>query len=187
MTEQIENLFDIFKILCARVLFLTLELIGAIYAQQIGFANAVLFNPFLGHETSPLGSLMIMCATLIVFTTDLHHYIFQGIAESYEILPLQIDSSWQIESFYLGFVKMLAASFQLAVKISSPILVLGTVFYVALGILNRLMPQMPIFFVAQPAQILVGLLVLFLSFNTSMGLFMDKYKDLWVDLAMFSG
>jgi flagellar biosynthetic protein FliR len=173
--------------LCARVLFLALELIGAIYAQQIGFSNAVLFNPFLGHEASPLGVLMMMSATLVVFTTDLHHYIFQGIAESYKILPLLGDSPWQVESFYIGFVKILSASFQLAVKISSPILVLGTVFYVALGILNRLMPQMPIFFVAQPAQILVGLLVLFLSFNTSIGLFMNKYKDMWLDLSMFSG
>ncbi|MBN9565721.1 MAG: flagellar biosynthetic protein FliR [Alphaproteobacteria bacterium] len=173
--------------LCSRVLFLALELIGTIYAQQIGFSNAVLFNPFLGHEASPIGTLMIMSATLVVFTTDLHHYIFEGIAESYKILPLQTEGPWQVESFYLGFVKVLATSFQLAIKISAPILILGTVFYVALGVLNRLMPQMPIFFVAQPAQILVGLLVLFLSFKASMSLFLDKYKDMWLDLSMFSG
>ncbi len=49
-----------------------------------------------------------------------------------------------------------ASAFVIGVQMSAPFIVLGLVFYLGMGILGRMMPQLQVFFVAMPATIMVG-------------------------------
>ena len=49
----------------------------------------------------------------------------------------------------------MADSFTLGIQIAAPFLVIAFVFYVMMGLLARLMPQMQVFFIAIPLQILL--------------------------------
>lgn len=51
-------------------------------------------------------------------------------------------------------------------QLAAPFLVLGLVFYLGLGMLARLMPQLQIFFIAIPAQIYMGFIILGLTLST---------------------
>ncbi|HEX8417379.1 MAG TPA: flagellar biosynthetic protein FliR, partial [Methylobacterium sp.] len=57
-------------------------------------------------------------------------------------------------------------------------------FNFGLGVLSRLMPQMQVFFVAVPASVLIGMVILFGSLGVMMGVFLD---DIGRYLAEYTG
>jgi flagellar biosynthetic protein FliR len=66
-----------------------------------------------------------------------------------------------------------ARGFALAVQIAAPFIAFGILFNLGLGVLSRLMPQMQVFFVATPASILIGMLVLLATLGVMMAVFVD--------------
>ena len=54
-------------------------------------------------------------------------------------------------------IQSTASAFVIGVQMSAPFIVLGLVFYLGMGLLGRMMPQLQVFFVAMPATIWVGL------------------------------
>jgi hypothetical protein len=56
-----------------------------------------------------------------------------------------------------------AHSFALGVQISAPFLVFGLVINLAMGLIARLQPAIQVFFIAQPAQIAIGMAALALT------------------------
>jgi flagellar biosynthetic protein FliR len=67
---------------------------------------------------------------------------------------------------------------------SAPFLVYGLVFTAAMGVLARLMPTLQIFFVAMPAQLLIGIALLAVTLSSLMIWFLDSYER---QLAPFLG
>jgi flagellar biosynthetic protein FliR len=65
-------------------------------------------------------------------------------------------------------IQTIAESFRIGVQIAAPFIVFGLVFQLGLGVLSRLMPQIQIYFIAMPASIALGFLVLFLLIGTIM-------------------
>ena len=61
---------------------------------------------------------------------------------------------------------------------------LGLVFYLGMGILGRMMPQLQVFFVAMPATIWVGLILLALLLTMMMGWYLTHFES---ELAMLRG
>ncbi len=60
---------------------------------------------------------------------------------------------------------------------SAPFLVVGLVFYFGLGLLNKLMPQMQIFFIAMPVNIAIGLFMLMVLITTLMMFYLDHFQE----------
>jgi flagellar biosynthetic protein FliR len=77
-------------------------------------------------------------------------------------------------------MKAVGRGFALAVQISAPFIVFGILFNLGLGVLSRLMPQLQVFFLAMPATILIGMLVLLAVIGVMMGVFIE-------DLGRFLG
>jgi flagellar biosynthetic protein FliR len=71
--------------------------------------------------------------------------------------------------------RAVANAFRLAMEISAPFLVLGIVFFVALGLIARLVPQIQILFVTQPLQILGGLLAFAFVLVAGMHWFLEAF------------
>jgi flagellar biosynthetic protein FliR len=57
-------------------------------------------------------------------------------------------------------VRAVGQCFALALKLASPFLLAAIVWHVVLGLLGRLVPQLQVYFVALPGQLLGGLLLL---------------------------
>ena len=71
--------------------------------------------------------------------------------------------------------RIVAVSFDTAMQIAAPYIVVGLVFYLGLGLLARLMPQVQVFFIAIPLQIILSFLVMMLTFSAAMMWFMDRF------------
>jgi flagellar biosynthetic protein FliR len=54
--------------------------------------------------------------------------------------------------------------------------VLGLVFYLGMGILGRMMPQLQVFFVIMPATIWVGLILFALLLTMMMGWYLTHFE-----------
>jgi flagellar biosynthetic protein FliR len=82
-----------------------------------------------------------------------------------------------VADFADAISRIIANSFEIAIQISAPFLVLGLLFYVVMGIMARLMPQLQIFFVALPVQVMMGLVILSLVLGGAMMVFLEYYSE----------
>ncbi len=73
--------------------------------------------------------------------------------------------------------RFLAGSFEIGLAIAAPFVVVGLVFYLGLGLLNRLMPQVQIFFIAMPLQILLGMVLAALTVSAMMLFWLGRFQD----------
>jgi flagellar biosynthetic protein FliR len=72
----------------------------------------------------------------------------------------------------------------IGVQMSAPFIVLGLVFYLGMGLLARMMPQLQVFFVVMPATIWVGLILVGLLLTMMMGWYLTHFEN---ELAQFRG
>ena len=74
-------------------------------------------------------------------------------------------------------IETVAGAFTLGVQMAAPFLVFGLVLYGAAGVVSRLMPQLQIFFLAMPLNILAGFVLLVLLMGAMMIWFLDVLRD----------
>jgi flagellar biosynthetic protein FliR len=74
-------------------------------------------------------------------------------------------------------IRLVSAAFVLGFQLAAPFLVFGFALYAALGILARLMPQLQVFFIAMPINILFGFVLMALLLGSMMTLFLTFYSS----------
>jgi flagellar biosynthetic protein FliR len=72
--------------------------------------------------------------------------------------------------------RTVAHAFGLGMQIAAPFLVVGLVFYLGLGLINRLMPQMQVFFIAMPLQIALAFFIMALTISAAMLWFLNDFQ-----------
>jgi len=169
-----EGMVGLFIGSVARMLLAALAAGGAILAFSSGLANAMLFNPMLSDQGALPGVFLSVLGLLLIFVTDTHHLMLMALLDGYSIfLPGGI---LLFGDFADVLAQVLAGSFRMGLQIAAPFLMYGLVFNVGMGLLARLMPQMPIFFVALPVQILLGLCTMLITFPAALLWFLNYYQ-----------
>jgi flagellar biosynthetic protein FliR len=150
-----------------------LETAGQVVSIQTGLSNAMIFNPMQATQSSVPSALYSVLGVLLIFLTDMHHLMLRGLLDSYMIFtPGKLPP---IEDLSQTIAHAAAGSFRLALEMAAPFIVLGTVFFVALGLIGRLVPQLQVLFVSQPLQIMGGLLLFGIVIAAGMGWFLDAF------------
>lgn len=165
-----------------RLLMGALQTAGFIIAQTLGLGFAITVDPTGGLQNPSLANFLSMLGITLILAADLHHLALAAIHESYRLLPP--GGFPEIGDVMTLAVKAMSQGFALAVQISAPFIVFGLLFNLGLGVLARLMPQLQVFFLAIPASILGGMLVLLAAVGVMMGVFLD---DLGAFLRQFIG
>jgi flagellar biosynthetic protein FliR len=160
-----EILFGVFIGMVIRFVRSALVTAGAVIAQQVGVGFVTQVDPTQGGQGVILGNLLAMFGIVLVFATDLHHLALAAIHDSYSLFPP--SSTVDFGDFSQSALKIFAKAFALSIQIAAPFLVAGLVFQASIGVLSRLMPALPIFFVALPLQIMAGFLLLAVLFATT--------------------
>jgi flagellar biosynthetic protein FliR len=65
----------------------------------------------------------------------------------------------------------------LGVKLAAPVVVVNFIINCSLGILNRLVPQIQVFFISMPLTMLVGIFVLVLTIASMLILFTEEIEN----------
>ncbi|HUO88251.1 MAG TPA: flagellar biosynthetic protein FliR [Rhizomicrobium sp.] len=158
----------------SRIIMGSLQTAGMLIATQTGLAYAQTIDPTQHDQGAAIGNFFSLLGAVLIFSTDLHHLAIGAISGSYRMLPP--GASLPTGDMAELTVRLVSASFLLGFQLAAPFLVFGFALYAALGILARLMPQLQVFFVAVPINIMFGFVVLALLLGSMMTLFLNFYS-----------
>jgi flagellar biosynthesis protein FliR len=157
---------------CVRMLMASLQTAGVIVAQTMGLGFAMTVDPTGGLQNPSIGNLLTMLGITLILTSDLHHVSIAAMHESYRMLPP--GGLPEMSDMVQLAIRAVTQGFALAVQIAAPFVVFGLLFNIGLGVLARMMPQLQVFFLAIPASILGGMLVLLAVIGVMMSVFLDN-------------
>ena len=149
---------------------------GSFFALLIGMSNAALFNPLQAQQSVLPAIFLGLLGTTALFVTDLHHMIFLALADSYRLF-VQGDLPFPAGDFSKLVLDIFNKSFVLGFQIAAPFFIISVLFYALMGVLARLMPQMQVFFIALPLQLLLGFLLLAVSLTVMVRLFLEHFQQ----------
>ncbi|MBO6782394.1 MAG: flagellar type III secretion system protein FliR [Alphaproteobacteria bacterium] len=158
----------------ARLLISMLQVGGTIIAFNAGLASAQLFDPSAGQQGAITGAFLATLGITLLFVTNLHHVMLMAMVDSYVLFVPGVG--FPVGDFSEMAARVVSDSFRLGLQIALPILVVGMMIYLSMGLMARLMPQMQVFFIALPLQILVGFAVLAVTIGVSMLVFLDHFE-----------
>ncbi|MGF1591708.1 MAG: flagellar biosynthetic protein FliR [Kiloniellaceae bacterium] len=165
----------------ARLLMAALSIGGMMIATVTGLANALTNDPTAAEQGSIAGSFLSMIALMIIIILDLHHVLLRGVIESYQLfLPGQAILVGDISEMVS---RVVSKAFLLGFQIASPFIAMGLIFNLGLGLLARLMPQMQVFFIAIPLQILIGMAILMVALPALLGWFIAGFEEVTLPFA----
>ena len=158
-----------------RFLVSAVGIAGAIVATQTGIATASLFDPSQGDQIAVVGRFLSIAAMVALFAADLHLPMLAALAESYQRLPpLAPPEVGDVTQLALDWF---AGAFDLAARLAAPLVVGGVVFYLGLGTLARLMPQVPVFFVIIPVQLGAGIALFMVALSAMILWYLDFVSE----------
>ncbi len=159
----------------ARLMMAALTTAGMVIAYMSSLANALVDDPSAAQQGSIAGSFLTLVALLAIFALDLHHLLLYAVVDSYQLFvpgqPLPAGD------FSDAIAQLASKSFLLSFQIAAPFVAVGGIFYLGVGLLARLMPQVQVFFVAMPLQVSIGLIVLFFTLPVAIRWFVIVFEE----------
>ena len=142
----------------AYISFAAITMAGKVMDMQVGFAVVNVVDPTSGQQIPLIGSFLYNLAVIILLVTNGHHMLIAALVESFRAVPLAgLEANISLALIIANFTGTI---FLTGMKIAMPITFAILLTNVGLGILSRTMPQMNIFVVGIPMQLMIGLFVL---------------------------
>lgn len=176
-----EILIGVFLGMVPRIFMGALQTAGTVLSMVAGMANMFIQDPIAEQQSSLFTTFLGLMALTIVFVTNTHHLMLAGLADSYALFPPV--GGPPIGDMTDSMAHMVSESFAMGVQLSTPLIVSGFAYYLGLGILGRLMPQLPVFFFGMPIQIALQLYLLMVALTSMMMVFMNYYQAGLIGLA----
>ncbi|MEZ5825101.1 MAG: flagellar biosynthetic protein FliR [Geminicoccaceae bacterium] len=178
----IEVILGLFIGATVRLTLLAAHLAGGLIAMQSGLASAAFFDPAGGTQNSGIGNFFTMMMLALIFVTEGHHMILLGLDRSYAMLPA---GELITADMALTFSRLTADAIGVATRIAAPMLLVGILSNLLMGILNRLMPTFQVLFVVMPIQIVLAFAIVALSLGVTGTLMLKLFETslAWLDSA----
>lgn len=156
-----------------QMIMMALNVAGLIVSRSNGLMNAFIQDPVTNAQSAVVIGFLNIIAVVLIFSTGLHGLMIMAIVDSYSMIA---PNEPIIMGDMLNMVgSVLNDGFNVGVRIASPFLVYALVFQVTMGIMARLSPQMNIFFVALPIQLMLGFALLTIALPAMMLVFLNYF------------
>ncbi len=157
-----------------RLVMSAAETVGAVVALQTGLSNATVLNPAQATQSPLAAAFYSLIAVTLVFVSGLDHFLLRTLIMTYTVFPP--GGSLATGDMAQTFAHAVGQSFLVGVSLAAPFIIIGLLMFVALGIMQRLMPQVQLFLVMLPLQIWGGLTVMGITVAGIMTVWM-RYFD----------
>jgi flagellar biosynthetic protein FliR len=145
--------------LALRLIVHALQIAGSIAAQATSLSQIM-----GGASPDPqpaMGALLMLSGVTLAVMAGLHVHLAEAFLRSYTLLP--IGTLPRPHDLGGWGVDRVAASFGLALSLAAPFLIASLLYNVALGVINKAMPQLMVAFVGAPAITWGGLFLLLVT------------------------
>jgi flagellar biosynthetic protein FliR len=158
----------------ARLLISALATAGQAIGLEMGIAFAQTADPTQTQSGQLMAVFLGVLGMALIFATGLDHMFLRGVAGSYQTISIGAPPA-------VGDAAELAldatsSAFRVGFQIAMPLIAAGLIFRVGMGALSRLIPQIQVFFVALPLQIMGGLVVVALGLSAGMLIWLDSLE-----------
>lgn len=142
-----------------RLFILALQTAGSIAAQSTSLSQ--ILGGAVADPLPALGYTLIIGGLALAVLMGLHIKAAMMLILSYEMLPIgQLPTGAAVSSWGVSQVRR---AFELAFTLSAPFLIVSVLYNLALGAINKAMPQLMVAFVGAPVITFAGLFILFLA------------------------
>jgi flagellar biosynthetic protein FliR len=164
------------------MLFAGIQMAGAIIDVQIGFGLVNVVDPVTSTQVSVIGQYYYFVAMMVFLAVDGDHLVIQGLSQTFDLIPL--GQAHFSPALATKMNELFSQMFFIAFKVGAP--VIGALFItnIALGIIARTVPQMNVFIVGMPLNVIVGLAVIAMSMSFFVFVLQDMFKGLYRDMAI---
>ncbi len=166
----------------ASVPFYIAQMSGSLIDFQRGASSLQVTDPTTKSQTGSIGILFNLVLIALFFSLGGPIYFFNGVATSYEMIPvdglISPDLFHLKNPFWVTMVKTLQKMFNLCIQLAAPSLIGILLMDMFLGIANRLAPQVQIVFLGIPLKSWVGLALLAAAWGLIIQV-MSKEALLW--------
>ena len=142
-----------------RLFVISLQVAGTIAAQATSLSQ--IFGGGLGAEPQPAMSTLLVTAGLcLAVMAGLHVRVAEALIASYGLFP--IGNPIAAADLSVWGIDRIGRAFALGLSLASPFVLASFIYNLALGAINKAMPQLMVAFVGAPAISLGGLILLLL-------------------------
>ncbi len=142
----------------ARLFMAALSLAGELIAFAAGLQAATLFDPGSNSSSGAPTIFLTLTGGMLVLALGLHHDLIRAVASSYVSFP--VGQLPPVGDILTAVVQIFAEFSALGLQLAAPVVVAGLLTTALFGLLNRLIPQLQVFFVSVPLTVIIALLML---------------------------
>lgn len=155
-----------------RLFLIALQTAAAIIAQ-----STTLSQLFAGAAPEPqpaIGNLLTMAGIALALAAGLHVRAAELVVKSYDILPPGLIPQADIAADW--GLALIGRTFALAFSLAAPFVIAGMIYNLALGAINRAMPQLMVSMVGAPALTLGALALLALAAPALLSVWLEAFQ-----------
>jgi flagellar biosynthesis protein FliR len=176
----VEGLIGVVMGLVARFFVLGLQFTGTVLTMMVGFSAPPASDILEDGSENQITIMISFAGLLLLFMLDFHHVIIRALVDSYRTLP--IGGAFESRRALVTLTNTLTSTFMIMLRLASPFVVYGLIFNVTIGFINKLAPQLPIYFISQPFIVFGGLILLYFGIATMVRLFGDAFIPLFTSV-----
>jgi len=104
---------------------------------------------------------------------NFHHEIVKALVASYQLAPINVF--YNPQTSLVNVTDTISQSFYVMLRLGSPFLAYSLLINLAIGFINKLTPQIPVYFISLPFVIFGGLVLLYWGVGGFLSLFVDSF------------
>lgn len=158
----------------ARAVMAALHFAGYQIGMISGLSNALAPDSASFQGGTIFAGALMLGGLAAVFASDFHHVILAGFLRSYDIIP---PGSYLAGDVAEQAVKAVGTTLWLGVSLAAPFFLAGILINAAMGMANRMMPTLPVLFVAGPILIGFSLIILVVAMPAVLFGYLDALGD----------
>ena len=170
-----EILTGAFLGLVVRAMYFATQTAGTVISFVSGMANTMVYDPVVEQQSAIVSGFLGIIATLLLFVTNMHHLLIEAMVESYMLFKPGLAPNFGDMAQMMA--RQISDTFILGVQLSAPFIVVSLAYYMGLGVLTRLSPQIPVFFVAMPLQIIISTIIMSLAIGGMMTVYLKHFHE----------
>jgi len=159
--------------LVTRLYMLALQFAGSVIAMSSGWGGMASSAIDEMEPQAAVTVLITFCALLVLFATDFHHEIIRALIGSYTVIPMSVLFSPQ--AALIDVTDTLSQAFYLTLRLASPFIAYAILVNLAIGFVNKLTPQIPVYFIGIPFVLAGGIIMLYFGIGIMLSLFVDGF------------
>lgn len=162
-----------------------MQLAGHINDQQLGIGLGGIINPELNDEGGIVSEFFFIAAMMVFVIVGGHRVILATLVGSFQSVPL---GGMRPDGAMLDLgVGLVTSMYELAIRVSAPLLCLIFLETVALGFIARTVPQLNILNVGFPLRLMIGFALLALSVGSLVQVFGMELRQTMQRIAAYFG